>query len=63
MICSVVLVVPARDRIGQRGPRHRIQWPDQVAGPGGPLRCGHCRREVGRAGRSSAWRKWASASA
>ncbi len=38
--------VPARDRVGHRRRRHRVQRPDQIAGPGNPHRCRHRRREV-----------------
>ena len=38
--------VPARDRVGCRGRRHRVERPDQVAGPGDPHRCRPCRGEV-----------------
>ena len=38
----------ARDRVGRRRRGHRVQRPDQVAGPGDPHRCRHRHREVGR---------------
>lgn len=41
-----VRLSPARDRVGHRGCRHRVQRPDQVAGPADPLR--GRRREVRR---------------
>ena len=38
--------VRARDRVGRRGRRHRVQRPNQIAGPRDSQRCRHRRREI-----------------